>query len=104
MALNKIKPIVEEFEGVRCIVVESGITAERADFLTKLLNHNGYEVKKTASPENTINLGVTDLLFNPVLDVYKRRLKSLSGKRVTPAYWMQKTDAETEHEVNYWLK
>jgi hypothetical protein len=104
MALNKIKPIVEEFEGVRCIVVESGITAERADFLTKLLSHNGYEVKKTTTPENAINLGVTDLLFNPVLDVYKRRLKSLSGKRVTAAYWMQQTDAETEKEVNYWKK
>jgi hypothetical protein len=87
---------------VRCIVVESGITNERADFLTKLLSHNKYEVKKSVSPENIITIGVTDLLFNPVLDVYKRRLKSLTDKKVTPAYWLQKNDLETENEVNYW--
>ena len=102
MALNKLKPIVEEFDGVRCIVVETGLTPERADFLTKLLNHNNYEVKKAETPENGITLAVTDLLFNPVLDVYKRRLKSLSGKKVTPAYWLQQSEAETEKEVNYW--
>lgn len=104
MALNKLKPIVEEFDGVRCVVVESGTTKERADFLTKLLVHNNYAVKTTTTPENTITLGVTDLLFNPVLDVYKRRLKSLTGKKVTPAYWLEKSFAETEHEVNYWIK
>jgi len=42
------------------------------------------------------------LMFNPVIDVYKRRLKSLTGKKVTPAYWLQQSDAETEQEVNYW--
>lgn len=102
MALNKVKPIVEEFEGVRCIVVEAGMGAERADFLKKLLVHNGYEVKQLTTPENTITLGVTDLLFNPVIDVYKRRLKSLTGKRVTPAYWLQQSSGETESEVTYW--
>jgi hypothetical protein len=102
MALNKLKPIVEEFNGVRCIVVETGLSRERADFLTKLLVHNKYDVKETTTPETTITLGVTDLLFNPVLDVYKRRLYSLTNKKVTPAYWLQKADAETEKEVNYW--
>jgi hypothetical protein len=102
MALNKLKPVVEEFDGVRCIVVETGLNYERADFLTKLLTHNNYEVKKMVSPENVITIGVTDLLFNPVLDVYKRRLKSLTGKKVTPAYWLEKSFAETEKEVEYW--
>ncbi len=102
MALNKIKPVIEEFDGVRCIVVESGLSADRATFLTKLLLHNGYEVKQAVTAENAITLGVTDLLFNPVLDVYKRRMKSLTGKRVTPAYWLQTSTAETEAEVNYW--
>jgi len=102
MTLNKIKSVIEEFDGVRCIVVESGINSDRAAFLTQLLEHNGYTVKKLGTPENTISLGVTDLLFNPVLDVYKRRLKSLSGKRVTPAYWLQQSTDESENEVNYW--
>jgi len=102
MALNKLKPVVEELEGVRCIIVESGISSERAEFLQKLLTHNGYQVKTATSPENTVTIGVTDLMFNPVIDVYKRRLKSLTGKKVTPAYWLQQSDAETEQEVNYW--
>jgi hypothetical protein len=29
-------------------------------------------------------------------------LKSISGKRVTPAYWLQESEKETEAEVNYW--
>jgi hypothetical protein len=103
MALNKGKHIVEEIDGVRCSVVETGVSATRADFLKKLLEHNGYSVKVVAENEGeTFKIGVADLLFNPVVDVYKRRLKSLSGKRVTPAYWLQQSTAETEAEVNYW--
>jgi len=103
MPLNKGKHIVEEIDGVRCSVVETGVSAERTDFLKKLLELNGYEVKSAQEGENpTYKIGVTDLLFNPVVDVYKRRLKSFSGKRVTPAYWLQQSDKETETEVNYW--
>ncbi len=102
MTLNKIKPEIDEFDEVRCVVVESGIDKARADFLTKLLEHNKYTVKTKETPEVGISLGVTDLLFNPVLDVYKRRLISLTGKKVTPAYWLQTSSEETEKEVNYW--
>ncbi|MGE0018397.1 MAG: hypothetical protein AB7S72_01920 [Draconibacterium sp.] len=103
MALNKGKHIVEELDGVRCTVVETGVSAERADFLKKLLELNGYEVKSVQEGENpTYKIGVTDILFNPLVDVYKRRLKSFTGKRVTPAYWLQQSDKETEAEVNYW--
>ena len=103
MALNKGKHIVEELDGVRCTVVETSVSAERADFLKKLLELNGYDVKSVQEGENpTYKIGVTDILFNPLVDVYKRRLKSLSGKRVTPAYWLQQSDKETEAEVNYW--
>jgi len=103
MVLNKGKHLVEEIDGVRCTVVEKGITAERAQFLQSILELNGYEVKiaPDANPE-TLKLGVTDILFNAVIDVYERRLKSPSGKRVTPAYWLQQSDKETEEEVNYW--
>ena len=105
MPLNKGKHLVEEIDGVRCTVVEKGITPERAQFLKKLLELNGYQVKTAVDTDPaTIKLGVIDLLFNPIIDVYERRLKSPSGKKVTPAYWLQKSDKETEEEVNYWNK
>jgi hypothetical protein len=103
MPLNKGKHIVEEIDGVRCTVVEMGVTQERIEFLKNLLEINGYTVKTGLDKDGiSLKIGVTDLLFNPVIDVYKRSLKSPSGKRVTPAYWLQQSDKETETEVNYW--
>jgi hypothetical protein len=103
MALNKGKHLVEEIDGVRCSVVEKGVSPERTEFLKKLLELNKYTVKVAAEADaETFKIGVTDMLFNPVVDVYKRDLKSLSGKRVTPAYWLQESTKESEAEVNYW--
>jgi hypothetical protein len=103
MALNKGKHIVEEIDGTRCSVVEKGDTAERVEFLKNLLEFNGYTVKTVAEADAlTFKIGVTDMIFNPVVDVYERRLKTKSGKRVTPAYWLQESDKETDAEVNYW--
>jgi len=103
MPLNKGKHIVEEIDGVRCSVVETGATAERVEFLKKLLELNGYTVKTAPDKEEgLLKIGVTDLLFNPLVDDYKRRIKSFTGKKVTPAYWLQESDKETEAEVNYW--
>jgi len=105
MPLNKGKHIIEEIDGVRCSVVEKGVSADRVKFLKKLLELNGFIVKVASVPESeNFNIGVTDLLFNPVVDVYDRSLKSPSGKRVTPAYWLQESEKETEAEVNYWIK
>ncbi len=103
MPLNKGKHLVEEIDGVRCSVVEKGVSPERTEFLKKLLELNKYTVKVAPEGEpGTNKIGVTDLLFNPVIDVYKRRLKSFSGHKVTPAYWLQESDKETETEVHYW--
>jgi len=103
MALNKGKHLVEEIDGVRCSLVEKGVSPNRTEFLKKLLELNGYTVKVATEGETeTFKVGVTDLLFNPVVDVYKRSLKSLSGHKVTPAYWLQESEKETEAEVNYW--
>ena len=103
MALNKGKHLVEEIDGVRCSVVEKGVSPDRTEFLKKLLELNKYTVKVTAEAEaGTFKVGVTDMLFNPVIDIYKRNLKTASGKRVTPAYWLQDTAEETEEAVNYW--
>ena len=103
MALNKGKHIVEEIDGVRCSLVEKGVSPTRTEFLKKLLEINKYTVKVAAEADAaTFKIGVTDMLFNPVVDIYKRDLKSLSGKRVTPAYWLQESVKEGEAEVNYW--
>lgn len=108
MSLNNGKHLVAEVDGTRCTVIEKGIPQQRVDFLKELLEHNGYEVKvqedKKADEEaeQLYTIGVTDLIFNPVLDVYKRKLRSKSGHRVTPAYWLQLSDKETEAEINYW--
>ena len=103
MPLNNGKHIVEPIDGVRCSLVESGASEERVRFLKELLELNHYEVKVAPDGEGTYKIGVTDMLFNPVIDVYKRRLRSPSGHKVTPAYWLQLSTAETEAEVNYWL-
>jgi len=50
-------------------------------------------------PEPTFVLGVTDIIFNPVVAVYNRILKTFEGKRVTADYWNQMT---TKAEPNYW--
>ena len=103
MSLNKIKPEIIEIEETRCILVEKDVTLERMEFLKNLLSHNGYTVL-VQKDESTYTLGVKDLLFNPVLDVYKRKLKRTDGKKITPAYWLQLTDNATEKEINYWTK
>lgn len=107
-SLNKGKHIIAEIEGIRCSVAESGANKERADFLRKLLEFNNYtvkiqeEAKKDPGNPTTYIIGVTDILFNPVIDIYKRRLHSLNGYKVTPSYWLQTSDIESEAEVNYW--
>jgi len=108
MPLNSGKHIVDEIDGVRCTIVEKDINQQRLEFLKELLEYNHYDVKTQlqeateGQTEPLFTIGVTDILFNPVVDVYKRRLRTKSGHRVTPAYWLQLSDKETEKEVNYW--
>ncbi len=104
MALNQGKHIIEVIDGKRCTLVESGISRFRMEFLKKLLEFNRYEVRVEAAEDGTWKLGVTDLVFHAVVDIYKRRLKTPNGKKVTPAYWLQLTDSQTETEVFYWNK
>ena len=91
MPLNKGKHIVKEIGGVRCSVVEENVPSARAEFLKKLLEHNGFEVKIDPVDEekSAFVVGVTDMLFNPVIYVYELRLKTPDDKIVTPAYWLQ---------------
>jgi hypothetical protein len=104
MAL-KAKHIVEEINGVRCTVVEKGVTQKRVDFLKTLLEFNKFEVlvaedkKESEDAPTLFTLGVTDLVFSPIIAVYELSLKTPDGKRVSPAYWDQKT---TECVDEYW--
>jgi hypothetical protein len=99
MSLNKGKHIVKEVGGVLCTLVETGINAERVRFLSDLLTFNHFEVKveEVAGAEgqpSTFTLGVTDLVFNPVISVFGMFLKRTNGERVSPAYWNQEPEVD----------
>ena len=101
----KAKHIVEEINGVRCTIVEKGATQKRIDFLKALLEFNKFEVlvaedkKETEDAPTLFTIGVTDIVFSPVIAVYEMSLKTPDGKRVSPAYWEQKTDEIVDQ---YW--
>lgn len=106
MTLNKGKHNIAELEGIRCTVVESKISNERAEFLKGILEFNGFEVKiqQDAATEEeadiTFTIGVTDIVFNPVIAVYQKRLRTKEGKTVSPAYWNQWDEPKN---IPYWL-
>lgn len=81
----------------RVTIVEKGITKERADFLQNLLQHNNFEVvrtedaSKTEGEPSTYSIGVTDMVFNPTIWIFQRRLLTPDGRKVTQDYWNQLT-------------
>jgi hypothetical protein len=101
----KAKHIVEELNGQRCTIVEKGAASARMEFLKTLLVFNKFEVivtedkKESEAAPTLFTVGVTDLVFNPVIAVYELNLKTPDGKRVSPAYWDQKT---TDSVDEYW--
>ena len=105
MALSKGKHTIAEIEGIRCTVIETGVTPERAEFLRNLLVFNGYEVKmekekaKDGTELESFVIGLTDLLFNPMIVVYEKKLVRKDGFTVTPAYWNQSPNGDT---LPYW--
>lgn len=128
MGLNKNHE-VEEFNGVRCAIVEKNADHSRMQFLKKLLEFNKYKVEvvsaaapKTAaapvaaeganpeaaatptpptSVDEKFNVGVTDLSFNPINAIFGRLLKTPDGHIVTLAYWQQKENISHD-EVPYY--
>ncbi len=94
-----------DIEGQRVTFVEKGTTQERVNFLMKLLKHNNFEVlvsedkRKSEEEPQLYTVAVTDMVFNPTVWVYQRRLKTLDGRKVTPAYWNQ-VDEDTKPQ--YW--
>jgi len=96
---------IGEIEGIRCTIIESGVTKERMEFLRDLLAFNNLEVKTKedtpAEGSETLlyTIGVTDLVFNPVYAIYERTLRRPDGSVITPAYWRQ---SEGDDALHYW--
>jgi len=123
MALNQ-NYTFEELGEIKCSVIEKNCSAERVEFLKKLLEHNHFTVVVVKSPPpkvaakpatastetpvetapilpETFTVGVTDLSFNPINGVYNRQLKTEDGKIVTPKYWKQQESTSSD-DVWYW--
>jgi hypothetical protein len=89
----------------RVTFVEKKIDENRKDFLKKLLVHNGFEVivqeevKKSEEEPQLYTVAVTDMVFNPTIWVYERKLRTFDGRKVTPGYWEQRTE---DTNPNYW--
>ncbi|MEI7980433.1 MAG: hypothetical protein WCI71_02195 [Bacteroidota bacterium] len=105
MAQLKGKHTISVIEGVPCTVIETGVSPERATFLKEILSFNGYEVKteaekaKDGTSQNTAIIGITDILINPVVILYQKKLFRKDGEVVSPAYWYQWPD---QWEIPYW--
>ncbi len=95
-------------EDKRVTFVEKGIDENRMQFLKTLLEHNGFEVltaekkKKNEEDPTIYDLGVTDMVFNPTIWIFERKLKALDGRIVNQKYWDQKT--ENDLRPQYWKK
>ncbi len=91
---------VAELDGKPCSIVEKNITPERASHIAGILSASGLEVV-TVNQDEKVTVGVTDILFNPVMAVYNRYLKTSEGKVVTPALWFHNDSAS---KGLYWLR
>ena len=89
----------------RVTFVEKGVSENRKEFLKKLLEHNGFEViieedkRKTEEDPQLYTVAVTDMVFNPTIWVYERKLKTFDGRKVNQDYWEQRSDDTNPH---YW--
>ena len=90
----------------RVTFVEKKSSEQRMQFLKKLLEVNGFTVlveedkRKSEEDPLTYTIGVTDMVFNPTVWVFQRRLKTIDGAHiVNQDYWNQ----VSEHaKPQYW--
>ncbi len=89
----------------RVTFVEKKVTEERKNFLKKLLEHNGFEViiveekRKSEEEPQLYTVAVTDMVFNPTIWVFERKLKTFDGRKVTQDYWNQHSE---KTKPQYW--
>ena len=99
------KHMFGSIDDVRVTFVEKKVNEDRAEFLKKLLEHNDFEVviqeEKRASDEDPqlYTVAVKDMVFNPTIWVYQRKLYTFDGRKVTPDYWHQRTE---DAAPQYW--
>lgn len=99
------KHMFGSIEETRVTFVEKKIDENRKDFLKKLLEHNGLEVliqdekRKSEEEPQLYSVGVTDMVFNPTIWVFQRKLRTFEGKKVTQDYWCQRSE---ETKPQYW--
>jgi hypothetical protein len=104
-SLSKGKHVVGEINGVRCTIIETNAGEDRVSFLKELLEFNKFKVMVSENKEKgedgkkLFTIGVTNILFNPVIAVYDRSIITQKGHRVSPAYWLQET---TICDPRYW--
>lgn len=128
MAINKNHEF-DDLDGVKCAIVEKNVSAERVEFLKKILEFNRFTVVVVKSPPpkvtptastsgaesplplggeggglpETFTVGVTDVTFNSVNAIMGRLLKTPDGHVVTLAYWNQK-EKIAHDEIPYFGK
>ena len=99
------KHLFGSLDETRVTFVEKKVDEDRAEFLKKLLEHNGFEVliqeEKRVSEEvpQLYTVAVTDMVFNPTIWVYQRRLRTFDGRKVTPDFWHQRSE---DAAPQYW--
>jgi len=99
------KHLFGSIEDQRVTFIEKKIEEGRKDFLKKLLEHNGFEVliqedkRKSEEEPQLYTVAVTDMVFNPTIWVFERKLKTFDGHKVTPDYWNQISE---ETKPQYW--
>jgi hypothetical protein len=96
-----------EIDGTRVTFIEKGTTKERMEFLKELMEFNGFEVLVKEKPPRkeedptTYDVGVTDMVFNPTIWIFDRKLKTPDGRIVTQKYWENKAN---HTKPQYWEK
>ena len=99
------KHLFGSIEETRVTFVEKKIEKGRADFLKKLLEHNGFKViiqeekRKTEEEPQLYTVAVTDMVFNPTVWVFQRKLKTFDGHIVNQDYWNQLSE---DTSPQYW--
>jgi hypothetical protein len=91
MAINPYHTI-EEINGIRCSIIEKGISSGRADFIKSILESSGFETVLITDENEKKTVGVTDITFNFIHALYSRKLLTSSKEIVTPAIWYQKNN------------
>lgn len=92
------KHMFGSIEDTRVTFIEKGVSEDRRNFLKKLLEHNGFEVliqedkRKSEEDPQLYTVGVTDMVFNPTIWIFHRKLLTFDGRKATQAYWHQRSE------------